>query len=169
MDLTALRSLLANPSSAAHIFVALNDATFLSRTHSLLHTRVHDLDWWDECILTVTLLAASSPAAEPIRANVRVTCAPAQYVSSRTPFDRWRTLRASRVVEELNPAHDDVGKRVYFGGDTEYRTVRDGEDEDAVPVCPAFKQVGERIGGVDRCAAAHRVRVAFNGCLETVC
>ena len=38
---------------------------------------------------------------------------------------------------------------MYFGGDTGYRTVHDGEDEDAVPVCPAFKQIGEPIGGVD--------------------
>jgi L-ascorbate metabolism protein UlaG (beta-lactamase superfamily) len=40
-------------------------------------------------------------------------------------------------------------KKVYFAGDTGYRTVRDGEDEDKVPVCPAFAEVGERFGGVD--------------------
>ena len=40
-------------------------------------------------------------------------------------------------------------KKLYFGGDTGYRTVRDGEDEDKVPVCPAFAEVGERFGGVD--------------------
>jgi L-ascorbate metabolism protein UlaG (beta-lactamase superfamily) len=38
---------------------------------------------------------------------------------------------------------------VYFAGDTAYRTVHDGEDEDKVPVCPAFAEVGERFGGVD--------------------
>ena len=40
-------------------------------------------------------------------------------------------------------------KNVYFAGDTAYRTVRDGEDEDKVPVCPAFAEVGERFGGFD--------------------
>ena len=40
-------------------------------------------------------------------------------------------------------------KTVYFAGDTAYRTVRDGEDEDKVPVCPAFAEVGERFGGFD--------------------
>jgi L-ascorbate metabolism protein UlaG (beta-lactamase superfamily) len=40
-------------------------------------------------------------------------------------------------------------KKVYFAGDTGYRTVRDGEDEDKVPVCPAFAEVGECFGGVD--------------------
>jgi L-ascorbate metabolism protein UlaG (beta-lactamase superfamily) len=40
-------------------------------------------------------------------------------------------------------------KKLYFAGDTGYRTVRDGEDEDKVPVCPAFAEVGERFGGVD--------------------
>lgn len=40
-------------------------------------------------------------------------------------------------------------KKLYFAGDTGYRTVRDGEDEDKVPVCPTFAEVGERFGGVD--------------------
>lgn len=33
-------------------------------------------------------------------------------------------------------------KNLYFAGDTAYRTVRDGEDEDKVPVCPAFAEIG---------------------------
>lgn len=40
-------------------------------------------------------------------------------------------------------------KKVYFAGDTGYRTVRKGEDEDKVPVCPAFTEVGLNFGGVD--------------------
>ena len=38
---------------------------------------------------------------------------------------------------------------MYFAGDTGYRTVLGGEDEDAVPRCPAFKEIGEKFGGVD--------------------
>jgi len=40
-------------------------------------------------------------------------------------------------------------KKLYFAGDTGYRTVHDGEDEDKVPVCPAFAEIGEHFGGVD--------------------
>jgi hypothetical protein len=40
-------------------------------------------------------------------------------------------------------------KILYGAGDTAYRTVRDREDEDKVPVCPVFAEVGERFGGFD--------------------
>jgi len=40
-------------------------------------------------------------------------------------------------------------KNLYFAGDTAYRSVRDGEDEDKVPVCPAFAEIGGRFGGFD--------------------
>lgn len=39
--------------------------------------------------------------------------------------------------------------KVYFAGDTGYRSVKDGEDEDKVPVCPAFKAIGDKFGGFD--------------------
>lgn len=42
-----------------------------------------------------------------------------------------------------------VNKKVWFGGDTGYRSVRLGEDENKVPVCPAFKQIGDKFGGFD--------------------
>ncbi|KIJ50233.1 hypothetical protein M422DRAFT_27312, partial [Sphaerobolus stellatus SS14] len=35
---------------------------------------------------------------------------------------------------------------LWFGGDTGYRSVRDGEDEDKLPVCPAFKEIGAKFG-----------------------
>jgi hypothetical protein len=37
-------------------------------------------------------------------------------------------------------------KKLFLAG---YHTARDGEDQDKVPVCPAFAEVGERFGGVD--------------------
>jgi len=40
-------------------------------------------------------------------------------------------------------------KKLWFGGDTGYRSVRDGEDENEVPVCPAFKEIGNRFEGFD--------------------
>lgn len=44
---------------------------------------------------------------------------------------------------------DRQGKKVYFAGDTAYRTVMEHEDENEVPVCPAFAEIGERIGPFD--------------------
>ena len=38
---------------------------------------------------------------------------------------------------------------MFFGGDTGYRAVFDGETEDELPVCPAFKEIGEKFGGFD--------------------
>jgi N-acyl-phosphatidylethanolamine-hydrolysing phospholipase D len=38
---------------------------------------------------------------------------------------------------------------VWFAGDTGYRSVRDGEDEDKVPHCPAFKEIGNAFGSFD--------------------
>ncbi|KAI0051424.1 N-acyl-phosphatidylethanolamine-hydrolyzing phospholipase D [Auriscalpium vulgare] len=146
-DLPTLNGILANPSSSALIFVGLNNAAHLSSALKLPLSRVHDLDWWDERLVRVALPAASA-GAPPVDAEVRLTCTPSQHVSGRTAFDRWAALWAAWVVEEVRPGVE-RGKRLYFAGDTGYRTVRDGEDEESVPVCPVFAEVGERFGGVD--------------------
>ena len=65
-------------------------------------------------------------------------------MTSRSLFDRFRALWGAWVVDDLHSL-----KTVYFAGDTAYRAVRDGEDEDKVPVCPAFAEAGERFGGFD--------------------
>ncbi|KAF9145464.1 hypothetical protein BGX30_008681 [Mortierella sp. GBA39] len=39
--------------------------------------------------------------------------------------------------------------KVFFGGDTGYRYVPKGADENAMPHCPAFKEIGDRIGPFD--------------------
>jgi N-acyl-phosphatidylethanolamine-hydrolysing phospholipase D len=41
------------------------------------------------------------------------------------------------------------GAKVWFGGDTGYKTICEGEKESDVPICPAFKEIGERFGGFD--------------------
>ncbi|KAI0351999.1 Metallo-hydrolase/oxidoreductase [Trametes cingulata] len=98
-----------------------------------------------------------------IPASFSITCTPAQHTANRSAFDRWRTLWSSWVVSEDLPsapsspssspgAESGSGrapKRVYFAGDTGYRTVVEGEDEDAVPRCPAFREIGERFRGFD--------------------
>ncbi|KAI9443122.1 N-acyl-phosphatidylethanolamine-hydrolyzing phospholipase D [Lactarius indigo] len=140
-DIPTLRALLANPSSSAHIFVALNNANYLSKALRTPLSHIHELDWWDERLLRVALPSKYASGAV-VDAEVRLSCTPSQHVSGRTASDRWHALWAAWVVDDLR-SH----KNVYFAGDTGYRTVRDGEDEGAVPVCPAFAEVGERFGG----------------------
>ncbi|GLB43039.1 putative beta-lactamase superfamily domain containing protein [Lyophyllum shimeji] len=53
------------------------------------------------------------------------------------------------AVGELGRRGGTGGVKVFFGGDTGYRAVLDGQDEDNVPVCPAFKEIGEKFGGFD--------------------
>ncbi|KIO16214.1 hypothetical protein M407DRAFT_191820 [Tulasnella calospora MUT 4182] len=57
-------------------------------------------------------------------------------------MDRFHTLWASWAIRD--PAS---GKKAWFGGDTGYRTVHPGENEDELPVCPEFKNIGEKFGG----------------------
>ncbi|KAI0785761.1 Metallo-hydrolase/oxidoreductase [Abortiporus biennis] len=107
---------------------------------------------------------SSNESLIKITTKFKVTCTPCQHVSSRTPFDRWQTLWASWTVEEIFDEDQKLdyevrtdnqdfqnrnGRKVYFAGDTGYRTVLPGEDEDKVPVCPAFKEIGDKIGPFD--------------------
>ena len=87
---------------------------------------------------------------------VDITCTPCQHFTGRTPWDSFKSLWSSWVVEEV--VSDDLGKsaaaarppvKVYFAGDTGYRAVLDGEDENQVPVCPAFEEIGRTFGGFD--------------------
>lgn len=60
-------------------------------------------------------------------------------VLGRTISDQRQALWVARVVYDLR-----LHKKVYFAS-----IAPDGEDEDKVPVCPAFAGVGERFGGLN--------------------
>jgi N-acyl-phosphatidylethanolamine-hydrolysing phospholipase D len=97
---------------------------------------------------------ASSEPANTVNVAFDVTCTPAQHFTGRSINDRFKTLWASWVVEEpMVPNVDAISGRapvkVYFAGDTGYRAVKDGQDEDTVPTCPAFKEIGARWNGFD--------------------
>lgn len=157
-DIHTLLSLVNNEDSSAHIFIGLNNAADLASQLNLSLSRVHELDWWDERIVKVSLPSDIGN----VQAQVRLTCTPSQHTSGRQLFsDRWHSLWASWAVEQLLPptsqafsdstdkVWEKVGKKVYFAGDTGYRTVHKGEDEDTVPVCPVFLEIGQRFGGFD--------------------
>lgn len=84
--------------------------------------------------------------------TVDITCTPCQHFTGRTLWDTFETLWAGWAVEEVyepSTERERSAVKVFFGGDTAYRSVLDGQDEDKVPICPAFKEVGEVFGWFD--------------------
>ncbi len=63
-----------------------------------------------------------------LAADLDIHCVPAQHFAARTPFDRNRTHWCGWVLRS-------AARTIYFAGDTGY--------------CPAFREIGERFGGVD--------------------
>ncbi|KAJ3322227.1 hypothetical protein HDV06_003287 [Boothiomyces sp. JEL0866] len=90
-------------------------------------SNVVECDWWDEYQVSND------------KFDIKIACTPCQHFTGRSLTDRFKTLWSSWVL-----LSDD--KRFFFGGDTGYRTVREGMDEDTAPTCPAFKEIGEKYG-----------------------
>jgi len=110
---------------------------------------VTELDWWKECDMQLSPTQPKSDLNNPGSIMARIGCLPCQHTSARGITDRNATLWASWSVES-------GGKKVWFGGDTGYRTVPelpddvDDYDEDhTYPHCPAFKQIGDLRGPFD--------------------
>jgi len=101
------------------------------------------MDWWDERLW-------KDPKNE--KKSLTIACTPCQHFSGRGLFDRNQTLWSSWSILGT--------KRYYFAGygtflshiddrDTGYRSVADGQDEETVPRCPAFKLIGRKYGPFD--------------------
>ncbi|KAL4878669.1 beta-lactamase superfamily domain-containing protein [Aspergillus karnatakaensis] len=137
-----------------HFFVPLGNKSWFDDNGIVNAT---ELDWWDE--RDVLLSPAQSEtqvektdqdaSAKLADIKARIGCLPCQHFSARTPFDRCKTLWASWYVES-------GGRKVYFAGDTGYRTVPElpaGVDDHGpeynFPSCPAFKEVGQYRGPFD--------------------
>ncbi|KIM24485.1 hypothetical protein M408DRAFT_331734 [Serendipita vermifera MAFF 305830] len=131
-----------------HFFVPLNNDAIMASL-GIAPTHTHILDWWENREVSVELPTESGGK---VTANLRLTCTPAQHMSARGMFDRMHTLWASWALEEL-PAPSAGGHnkayKVWFGGDTGYRHVDPHQNEEEVPVCPAFKEIGDKFGGFD--------------------
>lgn len=103
---------------------------------------VVEMDWWESSTIT---LEGEEGAVE-----ATISCLPSQHGSARTGIDRSRMLWSSWAIQS-------GGKSAYFAGDTGYRSVPelpDNEDDyspkySSLPVCPAFKQIGELRGPFD--------------------
>eukprot|EP00475_Leptophrys_vorax_P032753 TRINITY_DN5094_c0_g1_i3.p1 TRINITY_DN5094_c0_g1~~TRINITY_DN5094_c0_g1_i3.p1 ORF type:complete len:460 (-),score=118.82 TRINITY_DN5094_c0_g1_i3:817-2196(-) len=97
---------------------------------------VVQLDWWDECQFTPQEKDGAGVSAT-------IVCTPCQHFSGRTLWDSSKTLWASWVVITAN-------HRIYFAGDTGYKSVpEDVKSENDLPVCPAFKEIGQTYGPFD--------------------
>ncbi|KAL9092575.1 MAG: hypothetical protein Q9165_004379, partial [Trypethelium subeluteriae] len=143
----------------AHFFAPLgNKAWFES---SGVH-KMTELDWWDcrdirlstkggdaqtAAVKEKSAETDSDKSSDGIQATIG--CLPCQHMSARTPFDKCHTLWSSWSIES-------GGKKIWFGGDTGYRSVdelpADEDDYDPKynkPHCPAFKQIGDLRGPFD--------------------
>ena len=139
-----------------HFFVPLGNKKWFEK--SGINEGVTELDWWEQrdidLVPSVSKAAVSktdvgSNPVEEKSISACIGCLPCQHTSARTGFDKGLTLWASWSVES-------GGKKVWFGGDTGYRSVPElpknvddyGPDH-VYPHCPAFKEVGDLRGPFD--------------------
>ncbi|KAK0183691.1 Metallo-hydrolase/oxidoreductase [Armillaria mellea] len=112
-------STLFKRARAPHIFAPLGNEKHFESLGAP-NGHAHTLDWWDaRCV-------------EIPGTSFKLICTPAQHFTGRGP--------ARSGKDPL---------KVYFAGDTGYRSVKDGEDEAERPACPAFKEIGEHFGSFD--------------------
>lgn len=142
-----------------HFFAPLGNKTWFEKSGV---TNVTELDWWESRDVTLekvkspdgrvdSISVSSTNGRKPGAITATISALPCQHVSARSLFDRCKTLWASWSVES-------GGSKVYFAGDTGYRTVPksipahvdDYSEEYAhLPTCPAFSQIGKHRGPFD--------------------
>lgn len=130
----------ASDAPAVHFFCGLNTKAWFVGNCGVRSEDVTEMDWWDEVEVAV-----------PGAGALLLACTPSQHGSRRAVRDDNRMLWCSFVVEELLL---ESPKRFFFAGDTGYRTVTahdvaSGTDEQHLPRCPAFKQIGSKYGPFD--------------------
>jgi N-acyl-phosphatidylethanolamine-hydrolysing phospholipase D len=140
-----------------HFFAPLGNGPYF-KSLGVPDSHVHIMDWWESKRLEVF---SSSGLEQSHSVAVDIICTPAQHFTGRGILDRFKTLWSSWVVEEVlqlpktdspekqSTKSSSKGVKVFFGGDTGYRSVMEGQDEEKVPVCPAFEEIGHRFGGFD--------------------
>ena len=158
---------IAKKHKNVHFFVPLGVKQWFAKCGL---SNVTELDWWEEQEIKLSSKQPSTEPANHIENNpnesergsisasstghedivATLGCLPCQHTTARTPFDKGHTLWSSWSVTS-------GGKKVYFGGDTGYRSVPElpedefdyGEKYADLPTCPAFKQIGDLRGPFD--------------------
>ncbi|KAF8989704.1 beta-lactamase superfamily domain-containing protein [Cyathus striatus] len=149
LDTHTIRTLF-NRTRKPHIFAPLGNGSYFESL-SIPKGNTHTMDWWESKRIEVSVPSEHS-ANGATTVAVDITCTPGQHATGRTLFDNFKSLWASWAVEEVPNSSDSSERppvKTYFAGDTGYRTVLDGQNENEVPVCPAFKEIGDQFGGFD--------------------
>ncbi|KAF8954818.1 hypothetical protein BGZ46_002811 [Entomortierella lignicola] len=135
LDLTTVKKL--QNDHEPYFYVPLGNKAWFNSIG--IKSKVTECDWWDEHENTF----------HDDKSAVKVTCTPCQHFTGRSLTDRNDTLWASWAVQTVPKNESEKVTKVFFGGDTGYRYVPKGADEDEMPHCPAFKEIGDRIGPFD--------------------
>ncbi|GJJ76729.1 N-acyl-phosphatidylethanolamine-hydrolysing phospholipase D [Entomortierella parvispora] len=135
LDLTTIKNL--QKDHQPYFYVPLGNKAWFDSIG--IKDKVTECDWWDSHDLSF----------HDDKTGVKVVCTPCQHFTGRSLTDRYKTLWASWVIETIPKNVSEKPIKVFFGGDTGYRYVPNGRDEDDMPHCPAFKEIGERIGPFD--------------------
>nr|XP_031857436.1 uncharacterized protein CI109_007163 [Kwoniella shandongensis]KAA5524508.1 hypothetical protein CI109_007163 [Kwoniella shandongensis] len=119
------------------LFLPLNNWRTVSGL-GVPRARVIEMDWWEEREIVVDGVGST-----------KIICTPAQHSSARTPFDKDNSLWSSWALKD-KPNAEGKAASVWFGGDTGYCAMHvDSHKLEDLPkggVCPAFKEIGERLG-----------------------
>jgi N-acyl-phosphatidylethanolamine-hydrolysing phospholipase D len=141
LDLAAIRYLFQCWKGEIHFFAPLGIASWFISL-GIPSEQVTELDWWDTAVLHVPLLG-----------KAQLTCTPSQHTSGRSIFDNGSTLWSSWVLQEITADETTVARKLYFAGDTGYRSVPSNgmtaAEEEKFPHCPAFKEIGLQLGPFD--------------------
>ncbi|TFK35175.1 hypothetical protein BDQ12DRAFT_612124, partial [Crucibulum laeve] len=101
------------------------------------------MDWYESNRVQIqvlsTLSSSNSRKSKNAKSAVDVTCTLAQYYGSRSLFDSFKSLA---VITMRWP----VTRHWPVDDCTSYRTVVNGYNEDEVPICPTFKEIGKCFG-----------------------
>ncbi|KAJ3505933.1 hypothetical protein NLJ89_g7154 [Agrocybe chaxingu] len=145
LDTHTIKTLLKRSKHVPHFFAPLGNGEYF-KSVGVPDSNTHIMDWWDSKRVEVRREGVDDKTAR----MVDITCTPGQHFTGRTLIDNFKSLWAGWAAEEVLPTETPSERpplKVYFAGDTAYRTVLDGQDEDKVPVCPAFEMVGNTFGG----------------------
>ncbi|TFK62613.1 hypothetical protein BDN72DRAFT_903076 [Pluteus cervinus] len=130
MDTHTLQTLFKRQRKS-HIFApSLGNGPNL-RSPRILEANMHPLDWWGKFRVEVAFNF-------PDRNGPGKGGQPPEY-----------GLLSISSAHQPSISREEFVRQVYIAGDTRYRAIQDGQNEDELPICPAFKKIGETFGGID--------------------
>ena len=140
MDSDTLSKVYARRRGEIHFLVALGSASRL-KGFGIDEKAITELDWWGQVNIDVGKVG-----------SITMICTPSQHGSGRGVLDQYSTLWCSWVLETAHDADEESkSQKLFFAGDTGYRYVAKGADENEVPRCPVFQEIGESLGPFDLC------------------